>query len=497
MDRILQGTEGMSEHPPDGITAEEWTATPAAVRVLVRAVQQQVTLLEQRVRVLEEQGRQTSRTSSKPPSSDPPSAPPRPPRRPSGRANGGQPGHEGHGRVLLSAAQVDRIVDARPAACGQCGAALRGDDAQPARHQVAEVPRVVPEVTEYRQHTLRCACCGTRTTAPWPEGMPRGGFGPRAQATVAYVTGRQGVSQRDAQEILGALFHLELSVGSIAALERQVSAAVAEPVAQAHAFVQAQPVANVDETGWREGTARRWLWVAVTALVSVFLVRATRGSAGAKDLLGPTYRGVVGSDRWSGYTWIDVTQRQLCWAHLLRDFAAFVERGGASARLGRALLAAAEEMFGLWYRVRDGTLSRAEFEREMRPLQARIGRLLRAGTCRQHAKTRHTCANILKMEAALWTFVTTEGVAPTNNAAERALRRAVLWRRRSFGTQSAEGSVFVARLLTVVTTLRQQERDVLDYLTDACAAHLTGTPSPSLLPQVQPTTLIAPLPVAA
>ena len=487
----------MNESAPEGITAEQWAATPLSVRVLVRALQEQVTRLDQRVGVLEEQTRQTSRTSSKPPSSDPPSAPPRAPRRPSGRQTGGQPGHEGHGRALLSTAQVDRIVDARPVACGQCGAALVGDDAHPARHQVAEVPRVAPEVTEYRQHTLTCGCCGTRTTAPWPMDMPRGGFGPRAQATVAYLTGRQGVSQRDAQEILGALFHLEVSLGSIAALERQVSAAVADPVAQAHAFVQAQPVANVDETGWREGAARRWLWVAVTALVSVFLVRATRGSEGAKELLGPTYLGVVGSDRWSGYTWIDASQRQLCWAHLLRDVAAFVERGGASARLGRALLAAAEEMFGLWYRVRDSTLSRAEFQREMRPLQARIERLLRAGTRRQHANTRHTCANILKVEAALWTFVTTEGVAPTNNAAERALRRAVLWRRRSFGTQSAAGSVFVARLLTVVTTLRQQERDVLDYLTDACAAYLSGTSSPSLLPPVQPTTLNAPLPLAA
>ncbi len=494
----------MNVHRPDGITAEDWAATPPSVRVLVGALQQQVRLvqehmtgLEQRVRVLEEQGRQTSRTSSKPPSSDPPSAPPRPPRRPSGRATGGQPGHEGHGRLLLSVTQVDRIVEARPVACRHCGAALTGDDAQPARHQVAEVPRVAPEVTEYRQHTLTCGCCGARTTAPWPQDMPRGGFGPRAQATVAYLTGRQGISQRDAQEVLAALFHLDLSVGSIAALERQVSVAVAEPVAQAHAFVQVQDVVNADETGWREGTARRWLWVAVTALVSVFLVRATRGSQGAKDLLGPTYGGIVGSDRWSGYTWINAGQRQLCWAHLLRDFAALVERGGASARLGRALLAAAEEMFGLWYRVRDGTLSRADFQREMRPLQARIGRLLRMGARRPHAKTRHTCANILKVEDALWTFVQVEGVAPTNNAAERVLRRAVLWRRRSFGTQSAEGSVFVARLLTVVTTLRQQERDVLDYLTDACAAHNTGAAPPSLLPQAQPTTLTVPLPVAA
>lgn len=503
MVRILQLGWGMSEQPPDGITTEDWAATPLSVRVLVEALQQQirlqeqVTRLEQRVGVLEEQGRQTSRTSSKPPSSDPPSAPPRPPRHPSGRTTGGQPGHAGHGRPLRSAAQVDRIVDARPATCAQCGAALTGDDAQPARHQVTEVPRVAPEVAEYRQHTLRCECCGTRTTAPWPADMPRGGFGPRAQATVAYLTGRQGLSQRDAQELLGALFHLDLSVGSITALERQVSAALTEPVAEAQLFVQAQPVANVDETGWREGTARRWLWVALTALVSVFLVRPTRGSQGAKDLLGPAYRGVVGSDRWAGYTWIDVTHRQLCWAHLLRDFAAFVERGGASARLGRALRAAAEEMFGLWYRVRDGTLSRADFQRALRPVQARVGRLLRAGTRRQHAQTRQTCVNILKVEGALWTFVAMEGVEPTNNTAERALRRAVLWRRRSFGTQSAEGSVFVAHLLTVVTTLRQQQRDVLDYLTAACTARLTGAPPPSLLPQVPQTTLAMPLPIAA
>jgi len=487
----------MNEAAPEGITAAEWAATPLSVRVLVRALREQVTRLEQRVGTLEEQGRQTSRTSSKPPSSDPPRAPRRPPRRPSGRQSGGQLGHEGHGRARRPAARGGRIADARPVACGQCGAALVGDDAQPARHQVAAVPRVEPEVTEYRRHTLTCGCCGTRTTAPWPADMPRGGCGPRAQATVADLTGRQGVSQRDAREIPGALVHLEVSLGSIAARERQVSAAVAEPVGQAHAFVQAQGVANVDETGWREGVARRGLWVAVTALVRVFLARATRGSQGATDLLGPAYGGVVGSDRWSGYTWLDPTRRQLCWAHLLRDFAAFVERGGASARLGRLLLAAAEEMCGLWYRVRDGTLRRAAFQREMRPLQARIGRLLRMGARRTQAQTRHTCATILKLEAALWTVVATEGVAPTNNAAERALRRAVLWRRRSCGTQSAQGSLFVARLLTVVTTLRPQERDVLDYLTDACAAAVTGAPSPSLLPQAPQTMLNAPLPAAA
>lgn len=486
-----------SEQPSEGIPAADWAATPVSVRLLVRVLQQQMGLLEQRVTTLEEQLRQTSRTSSKPPSSDPPSAPARPPRRPSGRQSGGQPGHEGHGRALVPPEEVDRIVEIKPPACGHCGAALAGEDRAPARHQVAELPRVVPRVTEYRQHTLSCAACGARTTAPWPEEMPAGGFGPRTQAVVAYLRGRQGVSQRDAQEMLATVFHLGVSLGSIGALEQQVSAAVAAPVAEAQAYVQAQPVANVDETGWREGTQRRWLWVAVTALVSVVLLRPTRGRQGVKDLLGATFGGIVGSDRWSAYTWIDVRRRQLCWAHLVRDFAAFVDRGGEPARVGQALLDAADEMFGLWYRVRAGTLSRADSQEAMAPIRAQVGALLREGASLEHAKTRHACQNILKLEAALWTFVTQEGVEPTNNAAERALRRAVPWRRRSFGTQSAEGSHFAARLLTVVTTLRQQQRDVLDYLTEACVAQLRGTGPPSLLPEMPALVAAASAPLSA
>jgi transposase len=312
--------------------------------------------------------------------------------------------------------------------------------------------------------------------------MPPGGFGPRTQATVAYLAGRLGISQRDVAELLAALFHLDISLGSVAALEHQVSAAVAAPVAEAVAYVQQQPVVNADETGWREGTQRRWLWTAVTPLVSVFLVLATRGKAGAQTLLGATYGGIVGSDRWSGYTWVDPTRRQVCWAHLLRDFAAFVERGGEAARVGQAVLDVSAQIFGLWHRVRDGTLPRTAFVQAMAPLQAPVEQVLMDGTALEHAKTRRACENMLKLARALWTFVAVDGVEPTNNAAERALRRAVIWRRRSFGTQSADGSRFAERLLTVVTTLRQQERDVLDYLTVACAAALAGLPAPSLLP---------------
>jgi transposase len=232
-----------------------------------------------------------------------------------------------------------------------------------------------------------------------------------------------------------------------------------------------------------------WLWINATSLVTVFMLMATRGTQGAKQLLGVItaadfVRGVIGSDRWSGYNWLDPQQRQLCWAHLKRDFQALVERGGESMRIGQALLGQVELIFGLWHRIRDGTLSRPDFQVAMQPIQTAVGILLREGSTLPYAKTRHMCANLLKLEVALWTFVRVVDVEPTNNAAERPLRRAVLWRRRSFGTQSDDGSRFVERVLTAVTTLRQQKRDVLDSpgVTEACTAAIRGSKAPSLLP---------------
>jgi len=324
--------------------------------------------------------------------------------------------------------------------------------------------------------------CGAQTQAEFPAELPLGSFGPRVQATVGYLTGRIGVSQRDVEEVMQTVFHTDISLGSIPAQEDQVSAALAEPVRAVQTYVQQQPVQNVDETSWREKTKRAWLWINTTPLVTLFLVLATRGAKGAQRILGTVVKSIVGSDRWSGYTWLDPHQRQLCWAHLKRDFQALVERGGESERIGRALLEQIEKMFGLWHRARDGSLSQADFQTAMQPVQTRVGDLLRQGTALACDKTRRTCENILKLEVALWTFVRVEGVEPTNNSAERGLRRAVLWRRRSFGTQSEDGSHFVERVLTAVTTLRQQKRDVLDYLTEACAAAIRGDTTPSLLP---------------
>jgi len=266
-----------------------------------------------------------------------------------------------------------------------------------------------------------------------------------------------------------------------------VSEAVAEPVAEAREHVKTAPVAHADETGFREVPAeggpprKAWLWAAVTPLVTVFLVHARRGAVAAKELLG-AFPGVLVSDRWSAYSFVDAARRQLCWAHLLRDFEWVAEFGGQAAATGKALIEQTKLMFRWWHELKEGGLARSGFQERMGPLMERIEALLEEGATCSHKKTAGRCRKILELRAALWTFVCREGVEPTNNAAERALRPAVLWRKGSFGSGSERGSRFVERMLTVAATCRQQGRNVLDYLVAACEAHARGEPAPSLLP---------------
>jgi hypothetical protein len=268
---------------------------------------------------------------------------------------------------------------------------------------------------------------------------------------------------------LSVLHGASLSLGSVSALQRQVSHALAAPVETAREFVQ--PQANhVDETGRHEQGKLNRLWVNATEQVTAFRVAARRDAATAREIIGRAKTSIITTDRYLGYSWLAPTRRQVCWAHLKRDFQAIAERGGESQEIGEALLVQTKEVFRLWHQATDGTLSRRKFQRLIAAVEQRVKELLDVGSECAQGKTRRTCRQMRMVEAAWRTFVRVSGVGPTNNDAERALRRAVLWRRKSFGTQSATGSRFVERILTVVTSLRQQGRNVLEYLTAACAA---------------------------
>lgn len=428
---------------------------------------------------------QDSSNSHKPPSSDPPQRPPREKRERGERKPGGQPGHEGHARALLPPEQVDNIHEHKPSACKGCGRKLRGSDPSPLRHQVTEVPPVEPTVDEHRLHTLECVC-GERTCAELPVGVPTGAFGPRLQGLVGLLTGAYRISKRNTVQLLSDCFGVQIALGSIKRLEEDLSAALAAPVEAAKEHVRSQPVVGMDETSWRQGGRKAWLWTAVTALVVVFAIRFSRGSQVAKELVGEGYEGRVVSDRWSGYTWVDPKRRQLCWAHLKRDFQKIAESGGELAAIGEALQARRKQLFTWWHRVRDGTLKRSTFQAYVRPLRAEVKDLLRQGEACTDEKLSGMCGEILKLEVAMWTFVRVPGVEPTNNHSERQLRHAVIWRKTSFGTQSDAGTTFVERILTVVGSLRLQRRNVLDYLAEVCSAALEDGSAPSLLPPAAP-----------
>ena len=427
----------------------------------------------------------SSRNSSKPPSSDPPNVE-RPTKPPTGRKPGGQPGHPRHERRILP---PDEIVAAIPERCELCGVQLVGKDPDPFVHQVIEVPTVTAKVTNYELHSLTCSdpACRHVTCGKLPPGVPRRAFGPGLTALISLCTGKYRMSKRVVLELLSDVLGIEISLGSVSNLEQEMSAALAAPTDEAGAHVPKQPVADLDETGWFEGrkngrSKRAWLWVAVTAFVTVFRISPSRGADVAKEILGDTFAGFLVTDRWCAYNWVETSRRQLCWSHLIRDFQGFLDRGGEGAKAGAELLRLVRKMFKRWHRVRDGTLSRPTFERGMKPIEQRIVAELEYAVICAEPKTAGMATEILKLQDALFTFVHHEGIEPTNNVAERQIRPGVLWRKTSFGTQGPDGSRFVERILTVVATLKQQKRGVLPYLAAAYSAWLNGEQAPSLLP---------------
>jgi transposase len=347
---------------------------------------------------------------------------------------------------------------------------------------VLELPPIQPEVTEYQLHRLCCQRCGLSTCARLPDGVPTGGQGPRLQSVLALMTGAYRMSKRMVQTFCADVFGVPICAGQVCAVEAEVTTATDAAVEELRDYVRSQS-ANVDETSWWQNRQRGWLWTVVTQAVTVFTIALSRAGSVAQGLVDPSAGQVITTDRYKGYLWLPLRQRQICWAHLNRDFQAMVDRTNAGSPIGEELLCCAEELFTWWYRVRDGTMSRLTFRRYVGELRPWVRSQLEAGSICPCAKTAAVCRELLAIEPALWTFVRVEGIEPTNNAAERALRHAVMWRKTSYGTDSVVGSQFVANILSIVATCRQQGRNVLEFLTESCRAGLQGCASPSLLPR--------------
>jgi transposase len=441
--------------------------------------------LEEEMRQLKALLQRTAANSSLPPSANPPAAPPPVTKRKTGRRPGGQPGHPPHLKQLLPPDRVTRTVTFVPTHCACCHTPLPPepgpDDPAPTRWQTADLPPVRAEVVEYRGHARCCPGCGAVTRRPIPAEHCQTSVGPGLAGAMGYLAGCHQVSKRGIEEIVETLFGVPVALGTVANLEQELSAALATAHAAAVAAVRQAPVKHADETGWKKHGRKCWLWVAATAQVAAFVVHAGRGLAGLAVLLGGSLGGIVISDRWCVYRHLPVYRRQLCWAHLRRDFQGLIDLGGTAADFGIELDLFAEDVFTWWYRVRDGTLARSSLRTYIDGQRPWLRDLLARGAASGCAKTAALCGQLLALEPALWTFVRCEGVEPTNNHAERVLRKAVLWRKKSFGCVSAGGCRFVERILTVVQTLRLQRRPVWAFLQESIAAHRAHQPPPSLL----------------
>lgn len=459
----------------------------AAQAAQLTAQGEELAKLTEQVAELKELLGRNSRNSHLPPSSDGPGAGPRSgaPGKPvvkSGRKRGGQKGHRGSHRALLPPEQVDTFIDLFPEVCEGCAHSLpEVADAGACRYQQLEIRNHRPHLTEWRRHEVRCERCGAWTRAAYdPAKIPCFAFGSCLTAVVALLTGAYHLSRRKTQKLLQELFGISVSLGALSSMEQRASEALKSAHAEALHEVQHAGVKHSDATSWTRSGKLMSLWVLATVAATVYQILSDGRSDTIRPLFGPR-TGILVSDRATVFNFWLMKMRQVCHAHLLRKFIAFSERDGPAGVLGRALLECTALIFEYWHGYKDGLLTRQELQFWMSPVQQTVEQLLERAEKADIKGVSGSCADILLHREALWTFVTHEGVEPTNNHGELELRDFVLWRKRSFGTQSDRGERFAERVMTVVRTARKQGKAVLDFMVRSIRAHIGGTPPPRLL----------------
>lgn len=464
--------------------AEAAEARAAAAEARVVELEAENARLHDRVRELESRLKQDSSNSSKPPSSDVFRRGKLTAKKTGGKA-GGQKGHKGATRLAVPPERVTERKDIRPDTCGNCHRDLTGAETygRPDVRQVVDLPTVDPVVTEFVAHSRVCPGCRHVTAAKLPPEAAYG-TGPRLTAWVAALVGRYRVSRQDTADLLSAMLNVPICKGTVQACCERVSAALAEPIAELDQALKDQPRVWLDETGWRERGARRWLWIARTDRFACFAIHPRRGTAQLEAWFPGGYCGIVHSDRWSAYSYFDTVRRQLCWAHLLRDLQAIIDAGAKGVQAARDALRGAHGLFRTWHLFKRDEMARDALVAATRPFVDAFRSFCTRGAAQD--KDRRWAAigrNLLRDWTAVFRFLDTEGVEPTNNDAEQGVRGGVLWRRITQGTRSPAGSAFVARMLSAQTTCRIQDRDLVTFLHDAFVAHLCGNVVPSLLDQ--------------
>jgi transposase len=425
--------------------------------------------------------RTTASNSSLAPSANPIGAAPVVVKKPTGKPRGAQMGHAGKTRQLLPQTQVDEVVEHRPLVCRSCASLLDQQSALVCgRHQVAELPQRAVLISEHRSYSCRCGKCGVVTRSVIPDHVTRSMVGERLCGAIGLLGAWVKGSKRAVAEVLGEVLGCPIALGSVSAREEELSEALAEPYGRLVSRIAAAPLKHVDETGWKLAGKSCWLFVAAGAKEAIFAIEKTRTYPALQRFLGGKIEGIFCTDRLGIYDRLPLPSRGLCWAHIKRDFVALAERGGGSRRIGEKGLTICRDVFGLWRDFKQRRIGRRQMQRRLAPLRREMKKLLEEGGRCGIKKTAGFCRALLKREKALWRFASTPGLEPTNNLAERMLRPAVIWRKKSFGSVSQGGCHYASRMLSVIQTLRLRKRSVLEYLSEAVSAHRRGLPAPLL-----------------
>jgi transposase len=448
-------------------------------------LQERILSLEADVSDLKDSFKLTPRNTSLPPSSVHPHAKPKTKKRPrSCNANpkkqGAQVGHKRNVRELTPTELCDHIIPVRPKRCRRCFKELHGSDPHPLRHQVIDIPEPKVIITEYQRHRLRCTC-GASTCGALPEGAPTGQYGPRLAAFCGLLVGHYRQSRRLACRFLEDLLNVPCSSGWIIKIQNQVGKALEVPHQELRAALEEQPQLFVDESPTKQGKRNAWLWVAVAPLFTVFAIFGNRSRESLKNLLGDYSDMILNCDRAKMY--LDASRLQWCWAHMKRDIQKLIDSSDHQVkRLGHDLMRQQRLMFEQWHYFKAEEITWRAFKMRAKPIRKEFDGLLLRGIYSGNRKLKGVCQELYNRRDFLWTFTETEGLEPTNNAAERALRPAVIQRKLSFGTQSEAGSRFLERILTVSETCRMQNRSTYQYLVETMEAHFHKRKPPSLIP---------------
>ncbi|OGT65807.1 MAG: hypothetical protein A3J38_08775 [Gammaproteobacteria bacterium RIFCSPHIGHO2_12_FULL_45_9] len=416
----------------------------------------------EKISQLEEQLKRNSQNSSKPPSTDQkkntPDANQKPPRK----------SRTGKARPFFPSDKIDRQVKCTQENCPHCGSSnvqLNGNP--PEILQQAELPEIKAIITEFQLQKYRCEECGRKSTAHLPPGIPDSAFGPKLMGLLATLTGVFHLAKREAVQLIKDLYDVDMGIGSVPNVEERVAIALDPVYDRIHKFVvQHKLCTHFDETGWRDSGKHHFVWLATCQEAAVYRIDRNRSKAAFQRLIGQeTWTAPAVTDRYAVYS--SFKDHQFCLAHLIREFKGYGERDGPDKAIGRAIEKELRLSCKIHRQYREEKIGLTQRNRQLGARKRRVEYWLDDGLANGSDALAKICGTLLKDFSKLWTFTRISGMEPTNNMAERDLRKLVIWRKKSYGTRSNRGKKFVERITTVAQTIRKRAGNVLHFVQQA------------------------------